>query len=435
MKRVQLVESARLRPSELWKASAADLQVALDKLPVRQSTPFSFPLSFLFWFFASSSAAILMSDPGLPVGEAIRDVWMAVRREDDELVIVTAGPADALFWSGMLSDLPHVSVVSAGNIADVASMSPAMTVIDGSLSSVAGVDTLVRSSSRVAWLLSVPAGQEELESASRLVWGTAVPDEHSFVKLEHPDDTTVSRIQAIRPLMSPEQLNIYKLAIEDYQTTVNKAAALGWPGSSPAQLRHGLFVRLRQIASGFVGWRDEEGAHIDPMEIEQDVKRLWLMEFFNRLSGQQVIVATEFLYSGYLVYKLASDMGFSCVWSHDGEGDLAVKSKWFMKGGTQIFVHTLAPMDGKDSPTWPLGIEAPYRVIYELPSVAHVLEQFMNRTEPKGMATLDIMLAVRGSLEEAMMVNHREFYSMWVQGHIDPGILKPSVDNTGRAAQ
>ena len=136
-------------------------------------------------------------------------------------------------------------------------------------------------------------------------------------------------------------------------------------GSPQAQLNN--FIRLRQIASGFLPYVNDD--KITNVEFPGSIKLAWLIELLSDLNAK-CVVFHEFLYSGGMICRALKSAKIKHGWIH---GDVKDKSKIisdFKSGKIQVIVATTA--------TGGMSInlsEADYLIFYESPTSPIIRQQ------------------------------------------------------------
>lgn len=87
------------------------------------------------------------------------------------------------------------------------------------------------------------------------------------------------------------------------------------------QQRENMFVRMRQISSGFLGFKDDETGERAEIEFEVCPKFDRLMELVEAVpKKRKFLIAYEFTYSGRKIYEELQRRGIECGWLWSGTG-------------------------------------------------------------------------------------------------------------------
>lgn len=142
----------------------------------------------------------------------------------------------------------------------------------------------------------------------------------------------------------------------------------------------GAFIRLRQITSGFLQWRDEYGDHC--IEFDNNPKLQALERFLEDTEDEKVIISTEYTKSGEMISKLAKKMKLKFEWLYGGTKDHIATVNRFKKDPTckLLIMNSEAGGTGTDG----LQKEARYLVFYESPLSPIAREQTLNRVHRPG---------------------------------------------------
>jgi hypothetical protein len=131
--------------------------------------------------------------------------------------------------------------------------------------------------------------------------------------------------------MSPEQARAYDEAI-DRLVKLKQGDAV--------EIEN-VFIRLRQIASGFLPFVDGDG--VDRIIDFPDASKLaWLDDFFGNLPDLQIVVMHEFIRSGRRICELLDAHKIKYDWLRGGTTDRPALLERFRTGQTQVLVANTA---------------------------------------------------------------------------------------------
>jgi hypothetical protein len=212
-------------------------------------------------------------------------------------------------------------------------------------------------------------------------------DEDEVPEVDLPPRVVVPR----RLHMTDEQRGHYDRALDGLISA----------GGSLAQL-DGQWVRMRQICSGYLAWRDDAGDHL--LRLARNPKLEELEELLaEMLTHSKVVVSTEFTESGRIVSERLRDLGIGHVWFHGGSRDHAGQRRRFMEDPQcRVFLmNSAAGGEGTDG----LQKVARYMVLYESPTSPTGRVQTVKRVHRPGQARRSWVydLTMRRSLEVGIL--------------------------------
>jgi len=124
-------------------------------------------------------------------------------------------------------------------------------------------------------------------------------------------------VAMVEEVSFPEQASVY------YQRAVEAVIA------AKGNLREmkNLFVRMRQMSSGFVGFQDDDTGEKVQVQFDENPKLDLLLELIEQVpEDAKAVVFYEFTYSGRQIAKELTDMGLDHIWlwsgTKDSKGDL-----------------------------------------------------------------------------------------------------------------
>lgn len=168
--------------------------------------------------------------------------------------------------------------------------------------------------------------------------------------------------------MSPPQRAAYNDAVEKLVKFAGQDIEL-----------RSTFVRLRQIASGYLPFSDDIGEkHI--VHFEGSVKLAWLKEFLEEVPDDtQCVIFHEFTHSGELICKLLKEAGKTHSWLYGEAEDKRGAREDFQKGAAQFLVANT--QTGGTSIDLPM---ADYLCFFESPVSPRTREQAQARPMARG---------------------------------------------------
>lgn len=164
-----------------------------------------------------------------------------------------------------------------------------------------------------------------------------------------------------------------------------------------------LFVRMRQLSSGFVGLKDDETGARAEVEFDDNPKFDHLMELLEQLpEDRKALVFYEFTHSGRKIYRRASELGLRPIWLWSGTKDFRGDLARFEKDpecSVAIVNHKVGAysLDGLQV--------ANYVFVYESPVSCIDREQMERRVRRTGQKhkVFQYDLVVRGSMDAKIL--------------------------------
>jgi SNF2 family DNA or RNA helicase len=167
-------------------------------------------------------------------------------------------------------------------------------------------------------------------------------------------------------VMTDEQWSYYHAVLNKAQEKVGSALDL-----------EGTFIRLRQIASGFVSIGG------NPSSLTANPKLESLMELIGELPvGEKIVVFNEFIYSGDRIEAALKDLGINAARMYSGTRDKRAELRRFMDDPscTAFIVNSQSGAAG-------LNLQvAPYVAFYETPVSPIVRQQAVGRCRRIGQS-------------------------------------------------
>lgn len=170
-----------------------------------------------------------------------------------------------------------------------------------------------------------------------------------------------------------------------------------------------VFVRMRQISSGFVGLIDDETGERAEVEFDVNPKLDRLLELIEEVpDGHKAVVWYEFTHSGRRIVHELKELGVKSIWLWSGTKDpTAAQNRFFDDPETTVAVvnHRVGAysLDGMQE-------VANYAMVYESPVSAIDREQMERRLIREGQKrkvfTYDLVM--RGSVDTKILDYHKE---------------------------
>lgn len=185
------------------------------------------------------------------------------------------------------------------------------------------------------------------------------------------------------------------------------------------------WFRMRQIAAGYLQWRDEFGDH---ELVFRDNPKLDALEGLvcDTLAGRKVVVSYEYTRTGQLIKERLEAAGVRCTWLYGGSKDpIAVKKAFVEDAGVQVLV-----MNSEAGGTGVDGLQdvCRYLVFYESPSNPTPRKQVLKRVYRPGQRgrTFVIDLAVGHTVDAGILdalAQDLDLYSEVMGGRAPRGAL------------
>jgi hypothetical protein len=186
----------------------------------------------------------------------------------------------------------------------------------------------------------------------------------------------------------------------------------------------GIFIRMRQLSSGFVGFKDDETGERAQIEFTVNPKLDRLLELVDELpQGRKLVVFYEFTWSGRRIVEALGRLGIGCIWLWSGTKDSDGSQERFMcDPGCEIAVINSRvgaySIDG-------LQDVANYVCFYESPVSCLDREQAEKRLRRQGQrrCVFQYDLVVRGTKDQLILDYHKEGRDLFAELRRDAGIL------------
>jgi len=186
-----------------------------------------------------------------------------------------------------------------------------------------------------------------------------------------------------------------------------------------------IFVRLRQIASGFLPFIDTEG-NTRTIDFDDATKYEWLEDFVSQLDKRlKCIIFHEFTHTGQRICDILTRAKVFHDWLHGGVRNRPTIIGGFQTGSTQILVSNTA--------TGGTGItlsRADYLCFFESPTSVIVRQQAAARPMARGDRLLVIDDIICAPVEEKILGFHQEGKELLAEFRRSPRQFLDSVKIT-----
>lgn len=200
--------------------------------------------------------------------------------------------------------------------------------------------------------------------------------------------------------MAPEQREHYLNALEG---VINGAG-------SPQDLE-APWIRMRQICSGYLKWKDDYGDHL--VRFQQNPKLDMLTALLEQTEDSKVIVAYDYTETGRMICDHLKTLGIDHRWLYGGSKD--------RRGIREAFLHDPAcqvlVMNSEAGGTGTDGFQhvAQYLFPFESPTPVITRKQLIKRVHRAGQKrrTFIIDLAMRDSVDTAILKSLQEGFDLY----------------------
>lgn len=152
-----------------------------------------------------------------------------------------------------------------------------------------------------------------------------------------------------------------------YKEALDKLINVGW--ADPLELTN-TFIRLRQISSGFLNFKNDDG-EATFIPIANSVKTEWLLDFLEQAPEEaKIVIFHEFTPTGRMISEEMDKHKFKHVWMYGGTKDKAAALKKFQQGDVNVYLSNTA--------TGGVGVDlsrADYLLFYESPISPTIRQQ------------------------------------------------------------
>lgn len=185
----------------------------------------------------------------------------------------------------------------------------------------------------------------------------------------------------------------------------------------------GAWVKLRQIASGYLKWKDSSGEHL--IEFKYNPKMEDLIRRLEQSNDEKVVVSTEYTETGQMIMKALKSHGYKAAWLYGGTKDpIAVRDAFIHDRHLQVLVmNSAAGGTGLD------GLQKVCRrlIMYEEPPNPSEYKQLRKRVFRSGQKrrTFIISLRAKSTVDVSIAESRQQGIDLYDQMVKGKGI-KPS---------
>lgn len=170
-----------------------------------------------------------------------------------------------------------------------------------------------------------------------------------------------------------------------------------------------VFLRMRQISSGFIGFKNDETGEKAEVEFQENPKLELLLELLGELpEGRKAVVFYEYTYSGRKIVESLKSLGLKCVWLWSGTKNSSAEQARFEQDPD----CTVAVINNKVGNFSLDGLQrvANYSMFYESPVAVIDREQAERRLVRDGQehCVFQYDLLMKNSRDERIRQFHRE---------------------------
>lgn len=191
--------------------------------------------------------------------------------------------------------------------------------------------------------------------------------------------------------MCPEQREHYLRAVQGLLDAMGKLKELEAP-----------WLRMRQICSGYLSWKDEHGEHT--VYFKQNAKLDGVERLLDEVGDAKVVIAYDYTPTGAMLVERVKQLGIGYEWFYGGTKDKSASRRRFMTDPKcrVMVMNSSAGGTGNDG----LQKVARYMILYESPSCPTERKQVIKRIHRPGQ-------------------DHRSFvYDLTYRGTVESGILR-----------
>ena len=189
---------------------------------------------------------------------------------------------------------------------------------------------------------------------------------------EVPEVELPSRVNVIRKVdMAGEQREHFLLALQN----LLNAQGIGDPVALEAP-----WLRMRQIASGYLCWKDADGQHI--VYFKENPKMDALEALLSEMGEEKVVICYDYTDTGRMIVKRLNELHIGCEWLYGGTKDkVGVRDKFMHDPKCRVLVmNSEAGGTGNDG----LQKAARFMIFYESPTPPITRKQTEKRIHRPG---------------------------------------------------
>lgn len=185
------------------------------------------------------------------------------------------------------------------------------------------------------------------------------------------------------------------------------------------------WFRMRQITSGYLGWKDEYGEHI--LRFKENPKLEMLEAILDEAGDSKLVISYEYTETGKMICEMLAERGVQYRWLWSGTDDpLQARRDFLDEPEVQCFV-----MNSESGGTGLDGLQkvSRYLVLYETPTSPITRRQVMKRIFRPGQQWRAYIydLAIKGSVDVGILDDVQEgidTYASVVDRHHGAGLYK-----------
>lgn len=213
--------------------------------------------------------------------------------------------------------------------------------------------------------------------------------------------------------MCPEQREHYLRAVQGLLDARGKLKELEAP-----------WLRMRQICSGYLAWKDEHGEHV--VYFKQNAKLDGVERLLDEVGDAKVVIAYDYTDTGAMLVARVQQMGIGYEWFYGGTKDKSASRRRFMTDPKcrVLIMNSSAGGTGNDG----LQKVARYMILYESPSSPTERKQVIKRIHRPGQDHRCFIydLTYKGTVESGILrdiAEGNDLYDRVVNGRITKAVL------------
>ena len=166
------------------------------------------------------------------------------------------------------------------------------------------------------------------------------------------------------------------------------------------------WLRMRQIVSGYLAWKDDTGDHV--LHFKHNPKLDGLEQLIDEMGDSKIIVCYDYTETGRMIVERVKAMGLGLEWFYGGTKDKTASRRRFLDDPKcRVFVmNSEAGGTGNDG----LQKVARYMVFYETPTPPITRKQTIKRIHRPGQTQRSFIydLVMRKSLDKGILAGIAE---------------------------
>jgi phage gpG-like protein len=241
---------------------------------------------------------------------------------------------------------------------------------------------------------------------------TRIMQHRSITYADHecPDLPPLARTSQVVPVRIPDEAEAY------YQRLIDQAIA----AKGNLSLMKNVFMRMRQLSSGFLAMRDDETGDRVEIEFDENPKLDRLLELIDEMPlDRQAVVFYAFTHSGRRITEALKAAGIDNIWLWSGTKDSKATLQHFIKNpsctvaviNNQVGAYSL---DGLQVANYSMFYESPVSCLDRQQAEARLLRQGQKRH------VFQYDLVVRHTVDERILDFHKEGRSLYEELTRDP---------------